>query len=99
SRGRASQSRRHHLSQRRFLRTKKMIDPGRSMSSEIGSDPPRPIRAEFFAGGLVVAGLLAYANSLSVPFVLDDTVSIIENESIRRIWPIGSVLNPPATAG
>jgi protein O-mannosyl-transferase len=34
---------------------------------------------------IVVAGALVYANSLSGPFILDDTVSIVENASIRDL--------------
>ncbi len=36
---------------------------------------------------LVVVGVLAYANSLNGPFFFDDTISIVENEDIRRLWP------------
>jgi tetratricopeptide (TPR) repeat protein len=48
---------------------------------------------------LVIAGIAAYSNAFSVPFVLDDTVSIVDNESIRSLWPIGPVLSPPEDAG
>lgn len=51
------------------------------------------------AGILLLAGVLAYSNTLKVPLLLDDTVSIAENPSIRRLWPPGPVLSPPATAG
>lgn len=43
---------------------------------------------------IVAAGALAYANSLSGPFVFDDTVSIVENASIRD-WSDPAVLFPP----
>lgn len=45
---------------------------------------------------LVVAAVLAYANSLDAPFVFDDLPSIEENITIRRLWPLGDVLQPPA---
>ena len=50
-----------------------------------------------FVGGLilVVAGCLVYLNSLAVPLLLDDAVTIAANPSIRRLWPIGPVLTPP----
>ena len=50
------------------------------------------------AAGLVIAAavLAAYANSLSVPFVFDDGPSIADNPTIRRLWPIGPALSPPA---
>ena len=43
---------------------------------------------------IVAAGALAYANNLSGPFVFDDTVSIVENASIRD-WSDPAVLFPP----
>ncbi len=46
------------------------------------------------AGGLIVAaGLLAYCNSFTGPFIFDDRASIIENPSIRRLWPIGRLIS------
>lgn len=51
------------------------------------------------AVALVGAGLAAYANTFSVPFLLDDTASILENPSIRHLWPLNDVLTPPEDAG
>jgi tetratricopeptide (TPR) repeat protein len=48
---------------------------------------------------LLLAVVLAYANGLSGPFVLDDPTSIAENPTIRQLWPPGPVFSPPATAG
>jgi protein O-mannosyl-transferase len=48
---------------------------------------------------LVLAGLLAYQNSFTAPFVFDDTSSILNNDSIRHLWPIGDALSPPSVAG
>src|SRR5438874_1000250 len=44
----------------------------------------------------VVAGLgcLAYANSLFGPFIFDDHVAIVENESIRAWWRFSRVFAP-----
>src|SRR6478672_4640813 len=39
---------------------------------------------------LVLIGALAYANSLHGPFVLDDQESIVNNASIRQLWPPGA---------
>jgi tetratricopeptide (TPR) repeat protein len=48
------------------------------------------------AGGLlVIAALIAYAQSFSVPFVYDDVTAIPGNPTIRHLWPIGPVLSPP----
>ena len=42
---------------------------------------------------VVAAGLLAYGNSLFGPFVFDDQVSILGNDSIRHL---ADALHPPA---
>ena len=47
------------------------------------------------AGLIVVAGLAAYANSFSGPFIYDDPASISNNPTIRQLWSIGRVLSPP----
>ncbi|MDE3083758.1 MAG: tetratricopeptide repeat protein [Verrucomicrobiota bacterium] len=44
---------------------------------------------------LVVAGLAAYRNSFSGPFIYDDLPSIRDNPTIRHLWPIWPVLSPP----
>ncbi len=52
-------------------------------------------------GALVIvgAGLLAYRNSLTGPFVFDDAASITDNPTIRHLWPISDVLRPPRGGG
>jgi protein O-mannosyl-transferase len=45
---------------------------------------------------LVLAGVIAYANSLHGPFVYDDIPAIRRNPSIQSLWPLGPVLVPPA---
>jgi tetratricopeptide (TPR) repeat protein len=47
------------------------------------------------AGLIVVAGLAAYGNSFSGPFIYDDLSSIRDNPSIRHLSAIGEVLSPP----
>jgi protein O-mannosyl-transferase len=47
---------------------------------------------------LLVAGVMAYWNSLRGPFVFDDVVSIVENPTLQHLT-IGSVLRPPADTG
>jgi Flp pilus assembly protein TadD len=50
----------------------------------------------FLAGGLlVIAALIAYQHSFSVPFLYDDVTAIPDNPTIRHLWPIGSALSPP----
>lgn len=51
------------------------------------------------AGVIVLATWMAYANSLWVPFLFDDQQTIMFNDSIRHLWPLGPVLSPPAGGG
>jgi len=44
---------------------------------------------------LVIATLVAYHNSFSVPFIYDDMPAIFGNVSIQRLWPIWPALSPP----
>jgi tetratricopeptide (TPR) repeat protein len=44
---------------------------------------------------VIVAGILAYHNSFTVPFLFDDESSILENPTIRHLWPIWQPLMPP----
>ncbi len=48
---------------------------------------------------IAVAAIAAYANSLAVPFLFDDTPSILQNPTIRHLGAIGTVLSPPAQGG
>jgi len=43
---------------------------------------------------VVMAGLLAYSNSFTGAFVRDDGASILDNPSIRHLWPIWQCLAP-----
>ncbi len=45
---------------------------------------------------LVVATVLAYANSLGGPLIFDDKPAILDNPTIRHLWPLSTVLSPPA---
>jgi tetratricopeptide (TPR) repeat protein len=47
---------------------------------------------------LVLAGLFAYGNSLEGVFVMDDTLGIIQNPTIRALWPPWAALSPPASS-
>jgi protein O-mannosyl-transferase len=44
---------------------------------------------------LVVAGALAYAASLSGPFLSDDQLAIVKNPQIRTVTPLAVPLSPP----
>lgn len=52
-----------------------------------------------WAAGIAIATLAAYHNSFSVPLFFDDTASIVNNESIRALWPPQTWWAPPAVAG
>jgi tetratricopeptide (TPR) repeat protein len=43
---------------------------------------------------IILAGLAAYANTLSNAFVFDDIDSIVSNAVIRRLWPLGKFFRP-----
>ena len=48
---------------------------------------------------LVVSAVLCYWNSLHVPFLFDDVPSIVDNPTIRHLWPMGEALSPPREFG
>jgi len=48
---------------------------------------------------VVTAGLLAYGNSFRGPFIFDDAPSILDNSTIRHLWPIWQALSPPHGGG
>jgi tetratricopeptide (TPR) repeat protein len=57
-------------------------------------------RSILLAGALLVlAGLAAYHNSFRVPFVFDDVPAIVENPTIRQLWPLWIPLSPPHDSG
>src|SRR5262245_19004173 len=43
---------------------------------------------------VAIAGLVTYANSVANPFVLDDIPSIVDNEDIRSLSDVSSLLFP-----
>src|SRR5689334_651760 len=44
---------------------------------------------------LAVAIAAVYGRALDAPFLMDDTISIVDNPSITRLWPlIGTEENP-----
>jgi len=48
---------------------------------------------------LALAALAAYGNSFHGPFIFDDRSSIVENPTIRRLWPVTAALSPPRGEG
>lgn len=57
------------------------------------TDNPRPQpqlgRTELLAAALLVAAVwIVYWPSLDAPFVCDDASTVVENDSLRRLWPL-----------
>lgn len=48
---------------------------------------------------MFVTGLLAYRTGIGSPFVYDDIPSIVQNPTIRSLWPLTTPLSPPRTGG
>jgi tetratricopeptide (TPR) repeat protein len=44
---------------------------------------------------LIAAGVAAYANSFSTPFIFDDHSAIVDNPYIRHLWPLRSAWSAP----
>ena len=82
----------------------KAIGSGKRIASPEGRQPAAGSamfttshRATMLAAALIaLATIVAYSNSLGGPFMFDDDSSILENTTIRSLWPIGPVLSPPA---
>jgi len=45
---------------------------------------------------IVLSGVAAYHNSFSKPFVHDDVYAIVQNQSIRQLWPVSPIFSPPS---
>jgi tetratricopeptide (TPR) repeat protein len=59
---------------------------------------PKPRTIWLAAGLLTIAVALAYHNTFAVPFHFDDKAAVLENPSIRQLWPLSAVLAPPPEA-
>ena len=73
------------MSRRRRIPAARVVAPSR---------PPLPALRSVVVG-LAAIVLLAYGNSLSNPFLLDDQSSITNNPQIRTLWPLSTPLSPP----
>ena len=59
-----------------------------------------PDRSALLSAAILAAGTIAiYGGTLSVPMLLDDKRGLVDNPSIRHLWPLASVLAPPADTG
>lgn len=59
--------------------------------------PNQPI--VFFAAALVISLFLAYSNTFTAPFIFDDAINIVENASIRQLWPPWMPFDIPSDTG
>jgi protein O-mannosyl-transferase len=50
------------------------------------------MKALICAGVLVLAGAVAFSNSLAGPFLFDDKPAIVDNSHIRQLWPLSNAL-------
>jgi len=57
------------------------------MDSQESPNTSFSARTRYLPCLLVVVGIGVYANSLSGPFIFDDSALIIANEDIRQLWP------------
>ena len=59
------------------------------------TDPTYTYASSVSPGALIVfAGLIAYWNSFRTPFVFDGIDWVVNNPTIRQLWPLGPVLLP-----
>ncbi len=52
-----------------------------------------------FAAALAVALFGAYSNTFTAPFIFDDAINIVENSSIRQLWPPWMPFDIPPDTG
>ncbi|MBS0664338.1 MAG: tetratricopeptide repeat protein [Verrucomicrobia bacterium] len=62
--------------------------------------PPSPadretVRTLRAALCLVALAFVAYCNSFGGPFIFDDKPAILDNPTLRHLWPLSDVLSPP----
>lgn len=57
---------------------------------------PPPARRSWQVALILLAGLIAYAGSLSGPFIFDDLATVVQNPSIRDPGDMVAVFSPPA---
>ncbi len=83
---------------RHAVKAKRFVSPAPAVAPVVTPMPSRGVRV-VAAALIVVAVLLAYANTFSAPLVLDDYYSIAENPTIRQLWPPGPAFSPPVKSG
>jgi tetratricopeptide (TPR) repeat protein len=75
-------------------RPRKEYSPPRPRAHHpVGAPAASPVR--WYALALIVCGVLVYANSLTAPFVFDDSTAISLNPFIRHLWPLTQSIRAP----
>ena len=76
-----------------------MVTSETPATASIAAGPAPAARGPVWLAGLaiIVCGGIVYANSLQATFVDDDIRGIVENRSIRQLWPPSTVLAPAET--
>ncbi len=57
--------------------------------------PPGAARTWLGPFVIALAAVAAYYPSLAAPFIFDDRLAIIENPTIRHLWPLSQAWSPP----
>ena len=85
----------------RSVLTSRLRQPSMPQMQPPAAFPPWGTRFErvLAAGLLVAAGLAAWSNSFSGPFVFDDVASIPGNPTIAHLQSVGRLFHPPANDG
>ncbi len=58
--------------------------------------PDRPLWIWLSAAAIGAAGVAAYWGSLGAPFIFDDLRAVVQNPTIRHLWPLQAVWAPSA---
>ena len=76
------------------------LTTGPAASDFPNARPGRARRLALLAAALLaLGGLAAYQHSFGGPFIYDDAPSIVENPTIRHLWPLTLPLSPPRGTG
>lgn len=69
---------------------------GQTPKSSRRSERQWHIAGIFGCVAIACSAALAYHNSISGPFIFDDVSSVVDNSTIRKLWPLQQVLVPPS---
>src|SRR5262245_41511284 len=68
----------------------------RAVSAPPPAVRPAGVRERWLPPALILAsGIACYFNSLRIPFIWEDSGAIVNNRTIRALWPLPGPLAPP----